>query len=46
MTSPGISDADLLAYMRGHRLAVVSTVDALGRPQGALVGVGVADECR
>ena len=34
MTSTGISDADLLAYMRGHRLAVVSTVDPLGRPQG------------
>ncbi len=44
MTSPGISDADLLAYMRGHKLAVVSTVDALGRPQGALVGVGIADD--
>jgi len=43
MTSQSFGDADLLAYMRGHKLAVVASVDATGRPQAALVGVGVAD---
>lgn len=32
----------LLAYMRSHRLAVVSTLGEHGEPQAALVGVAVA----
>ncbi len=38
------ADADLLAYMRGHRLAVVATVGRYGEPQAALVGVAVTDD--
>ena len=43
MTSARVTHADLLAYMRGHKLAVVASVDADGQPQAALVGVGVTD---
>jgi len=43
MAAGAVTDADLLSYMRGHRLAVVSSVDAAGQPQGALIGVGVTD---
>ena len=43
MAACAVTDADLLAYMRGHRLAVEASVDAAGQPQAALVGVGVAD---
>jgi PPOX class probable F420-dependent enzyme len=32
---------EMLAYMRGHKLAVVATIGADGGPQSALVGVGV-----
>ena len=38
-----LTDAQLLAYMRSHKLAVVSTVDAAGRPQAALVGIATTD---
>jgi len=41
---PSFSDAELLAYMRGHRLAVVSTIGPGGGPQAALVGVAVSDD--
>ncbi len=34
---------ELLAYMRAHKLAVVSTIAADGGPQSALVGVGTTD---
>ncbi len=37
------TDAELLAYMRSHKLAVVSTVDASGSPQAALVGVATTE---
>lgn len=39
-----LSDAELLAYMRGHTLAVVSTIGRDGGPQAALVGVAVSDD--
>jgi pyridoxine/pyridoxamine 5'-phosphate oxidase len=39
-----LSDSALLAYMRSHKLAVVSTLGAEGHPQSALVGVGIADD--
>ena len=39
-----LSDAELLGYMRSHKLAVVSTLGAGGRPQSALVGVGIAED--
>jgi general stress protein 26 len=39
-----ITKTELLAYMRGHTLAVVATVNAAGTPEGALVGVGVTDK--
>jgi general stress protein 26 len=42
-TSTNFSKSDLLAYVRKHKLAVVSTRAADGAPQGALVGVGVTD---
>ena len=37
------TEAQLLKYMRSHRLAVVATVGQQGEPQGALVGVGSTD---
>lgn len=40
---PTMSDADLLAYMRGYRLAVVATLGSDGGPQSALVGIAVTD---
>jgi general stress protein 26 len=33
----------MLAYMRRHKLAVVSTIGADGGPQSALVGVGMTN---
>lgn len=33
---------DLLAYMGGHRLAVLSTLGPSGEPQSALVGIAVS----
>jgi general stress protein 26 len=36
-------DAELLDYLRGHKLAVVSTRAEDGGPQAALVGVAVTD---
>ncbi len=41
MADPGASD--FLRLMRGHPLAVVSTVDPSGQPQGALIGVATTD---
>jgi len=38
-----LTDAELLAWMRGHTLAVVATLGPAGEPQAALVGVGVTD---
>lgn len=35
------TNADLVAYMRSHRLAVVSSIGANGEPQSALVGIAV-----
>src|SRR4051812_41035711 len=32
---------EMLAYMRGHRLAVIATIGSDGGPQSALVGVGI-----
>jgi Pyridoxamine 5'-phosphate oxidase len=37
--------ADLLRYMRGHRLAVVSSIGPGGEPQSALVGIAVSALC-
>jgi hypothetical protein len=34
---------ELLSYMRSHKLVVIGTSGA-GSPQGALVGIGVADD--
>jgi hypothetical protein len=34
----------LLEFMRAHRLAVVATVGADGKPEAALVGYAVSDE--
>jgi pyridoxine/pyridoxamine 5'-phosphate oxidase len=36
--------SDLLAYMRSHKLAVVSSIGPDGGPQGALVGVATTDD--
>ncbi|MDB5532941.1 MAG: hypothetical protein JWO28_1256 [Hyphomicrobiales bacterium] len=36
--------SDLLAYMRSHRLIVVSSIGDGGDPQSALVGIAVTDE--
>jgi len=36
---------ELLSYMRGHRLAVVSSVGSEGEPQSALVGIAVSALC-
>jgi hypothetical protein len=35
----------LLAYMRHHRLAVVSSISVRGEPQSALVGIAVSPLC-
>lgn len=39
-----ITKNDLLAYMRGHKLAVVATVNQAGVPEAALVGVAATDK--
>jgi general stress protein 26 len=39
-----ITKADLLAYMRGHKLAVVATINQHGTPEGALVGIAATDK--
>ena len=39
-----LTNADLVAYMRGHKLAVVATIGPDGGPRAALVGVGVTDD--
>ena len=39
-----LTNAELIAYMRGHTLAVVATLGGDGSPQAALVGVGVTDD--
>jgi hypothetical protein len=36
---------ELLNYMRGHRLAVVSSIGPRGEPQAALVGIAVSPLC-
>ena len=38
-----LANAEFIAYMRGHTLAVVATLGPDGGPQAALVGVGVTD---
>jgi len=43
MSAGPFGKADVLAYMRQHRLAVLSTRTADGTPQGALVGVATTD---
>jgi len=40
------SFADLLNYVRSSKLAMVSTLGSDGRPQSALVGIGVTDDLR
>jgi hypothetical protein len=37
--------AELLDYMRAHRLAVVSSIGPAGEPQAALVGIAVSSAC-
>lgn len=48
-SSPGVSmeftKTELLDYMRGHRLAVVSSLGPRGEPQAALVGIAVSRLC-
>ena len=39
-----LSDAELLAYMRSHKLAVISTLGADVGPQSAFVGVATTDK--
>ena len=43
MNLPVFGKADVLAYMRKHRLAVDSTCAADGAPQGALIGIATTD---
>jgi hypothetical protein len=44
MTVDTFSKSELLFYMRGHKLAVVATVNQSSAPEAALVGVGVTDK--
>ena len=44
MSQPHVGDTEFLAYMRSHKLAVVSTLGADGSPQSALVGVATTDD--
>lgn len=37
--------ADLLDYMRGRQLAVVSSIGPRGEPQAALAGIAVSPRC-
>lgn len=37
--------AELLDYMRSHRLAVISSIGIRGEPQSALVGIAVSPQC-
>ena len=37
--------AEMLRYMRSHRLAVVSSIGANGEPQSALMGIAVSARC-
>lgn len=39
-----MSRAELIAFIRRHRLAVVASTDASGAPQAAVVGLAVTDE--
>jgi general stress protein 26 len=39
-----VNKAELLAFMREHRLAVQASVSAEGAPQAAVVGIVVTDE--
>ena len=39
-----ITKTDLLAYMRGHKLAVVATTNGKGAPEAALVGIAATDK--
>jgi PPOX class probable F420-dependent enzyme len=39
-----VTRAELVAFVRRHRLAVVSTVSPEGAPQAAVVGLAVSDE--
>ncbi len=43
LNAANFSKTDLLAYVRRHRLAVISTCTADGAPQGALVGIAATD---
>ncbi|MGB8364490.1 MAG: pyridoxamine 5'-phosphate oxidase family protein [Rhizomicrobium sp.] len=38
-----MSHAELLAYMRTHKLTVVATVNRSGAPEAALVGIAITD---
>jgi len=38
--------ADLVAYLRGNRLATIATLGPDGAPQAAYVGIGVTDDLR
>lgn len=39
-----VTRADLLAFLRRHRLCVVTSLSSLGAPQAAVVGFGVSDD--
>src|SRR5262245_11621999 len=42
-TGPPVKKAELLAFLRRHRLAVQASVSASGGPQAAVVGFVVSD---
>jgi hypothetical protein len=44
MANSTLSDSELLAYMRCHKLAVVGSLGTDGAPQAALVGIAVTDD--
>jgi PPOX class probable F420-dependent enzyme len=38
-----VTRAEICEFLRGHRLAVISTVDAGGSPQASLIGIAVTE---
>jgi pyridoxamine 5'-phosphate oxidase-like protein len=40
---PTFGRNELAAYMRGHKLVVISTVNSKSEPEAALMGVGITD---
>jgi pyridoxine/pyridoxamine 5'-phosphate oxidase len=41
---PSIDRAQLLAFLRKHRLGVLSTVSPEGKPEAAVVGIAITDD--